>query len=84
MDHEVLTTIQSGFMASDSTVNQLVDIYNSFCKAIDEVINLRGIQITLNDRNTFLNQGYSAIETTRGFVRKIPMSYDNSEIEKAR
>ena len=37
MDHEVLTTLQSGFISGDSTVNQLVDIYNSFCKAIDEV-----------------------------------------------
>ena len=36
MDHEVLTTLQSGFISGDSTVNQLVDIYNSFCKAIDE------------------------------------------------
>ena len=28
-------------------------------------INLRGIQITLNNRNLLLNQGYSAIKTTR-------------------
>ena len=45
-------------------------------------INLRDIQITLKDRNPFLNQVYSAIETTRVFVRNIPMSFDNSEIEK--
>ena len=36
MDHEVLTTLQSGFISGDSTVNQFVDIYNSFCKALDE------------------------------------------------
>ena len=36
MDHEVLATLQSGFVSGDNTVNQLVDIYNSFCKAIDE------------------------------------------------
>ena len=36
MDHEVLTTLQSGFISGDSTVNQLIDIYNSFCRAIDE------------------------------------------------
>ena len=35
-DHEILTTLQSGFILGDSTVNQLVDIYNSFCKALDE------------------------------------------------
>ena len=34
MDHEVLTTLQSGFIPWDSTVNRLVDIYSSFCKAI--------------------------------------------------
>ena len=28
-------------------------------------ISLRGIQITLKDRNPFLNQGYSTVETTR-------------------
>ena len=36
MDHGVLTTLQSGFISGDSTVNQLVDIYNSFCKALEE------------------------------------------------
>ena len=35
MDHEVLTTLQSDFISGDGTVNQLVAIYNSFCKAID-------------------------------------------------
>ena len=31
MDHEVLTALQSAFL-----LNQLEDIYNSFCKALDE------------------------------------------------
>ena len=43
MDHEVLTTLQSGFISGDSTVNQLVDIYNSFCKALDEGKEVRAI-----------------------------------------
>ena len=43
MDHVVLTTLQSGFISADSTVNQLVDIYNSFCKAIDEGKEVRAI-----------------------------------------
>ena len=43
MDHEVLTTLQSGFISGDSTVNQLVDNYNSFCKAIDEGKEVRAI-----------------------------------------
>ena len=32
-DQEVLTRLQSGFVPGDSTANQLVDIYNTFCKA---------------------------------------------------
>ena len=43
MDHEVLTTLQSGFISGDSTVNQLVDIYNSFCKALAEGKEVRAI-----------------------------------------
>ena len=35
-DNQVITTLQSGFVQGDSTVNQLVDIYNTFCKALDE------------------------------------------------
>ena len=30
--NQVITTLQSGFVPGDSTVNQLVDIYNTFCK----------------------------------------------------
>ena len=29
--HEVITCLQSGFVPGDSIVNQLVDIYNTFC-----------------------------------------------------
>ena len=43
MDHEVLTSLQSGFISGDSTVKELVDIYNSFCKAIDEGKEVRAI-----------------------------------------
>ena len=43
MDHEVLTTLQSSFISGESTVNQLVDIYNTFCKAIDEGKEVRAI-----------------------------------------
>ena len=34
-DYGVLTTLQSGFMSGDSTMIQLVHIYNQFCKALD-------------------------------------------------
>ena len=35
-DNNVITAFQSGFVLGDSTVNQLIDIYNTFCKALDE------------------------------------------------
>ena len=35
-DNEVITTLRSGFIPGDSTVNQRVDVYNTFCKALDE------------------------------------------------
>ena len=34
-DHSIITCLQNGFVPSDLTVNQLVDIYNDFCKALD-------------------------------------------------
>ena len=35
-DNDIIISLQSGFVPGDSTVNQLIDIYNTFCKAIDE------------------------------------------------
>ena len=34
-DNSVITSLQSGFVPGDSTTNQLADIYNTFCKALD-------------------------------------------------
>ena len=42
-DHEIITCLQSGFVPGDSTVNQLVDIYNTFCKALDEGLEVRAV-----------------------------------------
>ena len=42
-DHEVLTQLQSGFVPGDSTANQLVDIYNTFCKALDDGKEVRAV-----------------------------------------
>ena len=42
-DNEIITALQSGFVPGDSTVNQLVDIYNTFCKALDEGKEVRAI-----------------------------------------
>ena len=35
-DHEISSALHSGFIPGDSTVNQLVDIYNTFCKSLDK------------------------------------------------
>ena len=32
----MFTAFQSGFVPGDSTVNQLIEIYNTFCKALNE------------------------------------------------
>ena len=42
-DHKIITSLQSGFVPGDSTVNQLVDIYNTFCKALDEGKEVRAV-----------------------------------------
>ena len=42
-EHQVITTLQSGFIPGDSTVNQLVDIYNTFCQALDDGKEVRAI-----------------------------------------
>ena len=36
INNNILTKFQSGFIRGDSTTNQLLYIYNDFCKAIDE------------------------------------------------
>ena len=42
-DNNVITTLQSGFVPGDSTTNQLLDIYNTFCKALDEDKEVRAV-----------------------------------------
>ena len=42
-DNNTLTSLQSGFVPGDSTVNQLVDLYNTFCKALDDGKEVRAI-----------------------------------------
>ena len=42
-DNNVLTTLQSGFVPGDSTTNQILDIYNTFCKALDEGKEVRAV-----------------------------------------
>ena len=35
-DTNFLTPLQSGFVPGDSTVNQLISIYNTFCQALEQ------------------------------------------------
>ncbi|MCG8077918.1 MAG: reverse transcriptase family protein, partial [Candidatus Thiodiazotropha taylori] len=42
-DNNIITTFQSGFVPGDCTVNQLSDLYNTFCKALDEGKEVRTI-----------------------------------------
>lgn len=42
-DHNVITSLQSGFVPGDSTINQLVDIYNTFCNALDQGKEVRAV-----------------------------------------
>ena len=36
LSNQIITPFQSRFMPGDSTVNQLTDMYNTFCRALDE------------------------------------------------
>ena len=42
-DYSIITCLQSGFVPGDSTVNQLVDIYNTFCKTLDNGLEVRAV-----------------------------------------
>ena len=42
-DNDILSALQSGFIPGDSTVNQLIDIYNTSCKSLDELKEVRAV-----------------------------------------
>ena len=42
-EKNVISCLQSGFVSGNSTFNQLVDIYNTFCKAPDESKEVRAV-----------------------------------------
>ena len=43
LDQHTILSLQSGFVLGDSTVNQLVDIYSTFCKALYDGKEVRAI-----------------------------------------
>ena len=51
-------------------------------KLLSNGITLRGQQVTLMNKNPFTIPGFENVPTTRLFIRNIPLSYDNEEIEK--
>ncbi len=36
VDHKLITLLQSCFIAGDSTVKQLIDVYDTICSALDD------------------------------------------------
>ena len=42
-DNNILTSLQSGFIPGDSTVNQLTYLYNVFCQALDSGKEVRAV-----------------------------------------
>ena len=43
LHNNIITCFQSGFTAVDSSVNQLVELYNTFCQALYEGKELRAV-----------------------------------------
>ena len=43
IDHQILTPFQSGFISGDSTSNQLLHTYHTFCNAVDCGKELRAV-----------------------------------------
>ena len=56
-DHHVITTLQSGFVPGDSTVNQLVDIFNTFCQALDAGKEVRAIFYDISKASDRVHKG---------------------------
>ena len=42
-DNNLLSSLQSGFLPGDSTVNQLTFLYNTFCQALDSGKEVRAV-----------------------------------------
>jgi hypothetical protein len=42
-DNNILSSVQSGFIPGDPTVNQLKYLHNTFCKALDDELEVRAV-----------------------------------------
>ena len=59
--HSIITGFQSGFQSGDSTVNQLVYLYNAFSKALDENKEVR--VVFLDKSKAFDRVWHSGLQT---------------------
>ena len=50
---------------------------------LSQGINVRGQQFELKNKNPLLKIGFENVNTTRLFIRNIPLSFDNAEIDNA-
>ena len=48
LSNNTISSFQSGFVTGDSTVNQLVNMYNTFCKALDEGKEVRAVFLDIS------------------------------------
>ena len=56
---------------------------NTRVQALCTGINIRDIQINLKDKNPYLVAGHDEVESTRLYIRNVPLSYDNDAIENS-
>jgi hypothetical protein len=49
-EKDFISPLQSGFKPSDSTVNQLTFLYNSFCQALDDGLEIRVVSYARDQR----------------------------------
>ena len=47
LENSIITSFQSGFTAGDSSVNQLVELYNTFCHTLGEGNKVSSVSVTL-------------------------------------
>ena len=48
LSNNTISRVQSGFIIGDSTVNQLVNMYNTFCKALDGGKEVRAVFLDIS------------------------------------
>ena len=47
LENNMITSFQPGFTAGDTSVNQLLELYNIFCQALDEGKEVPAVFVTI-------------------------------------